>query len=465
MQGLQELDADNLDRMVKLAMDTAEAESYEHAWQIFGRYRIGLVVGASVSNSATQQVALLTAVRLAVRVFKGGVFVTCAAGVRPATPLCTSATLLEEVIALGATVVDNVDAALPCIAIGDGALEARPGPFYVRITYDGWCCGIAPAEDGWRLPEKMEFPLAGVAGAALAVNEAFLAARGDTPMAGRRRVGMSLWDPRPEADWTGESSNGPSAMYGPSRLWLIGLGHLGQAYLWAIGALGYSSPHDVELVLQDYDNITASTRSTSILTAATWTGEKKTRAMATWAERQGFRTSIVERRLSRELKRAVDEPGLCLCGIDNALGRTFLEDVGFDYIIEAGLGSGAQDFRSLRLHTFPGRRKARDIWGRQVEARELVAHQPAYTDLVLRGLEQCGVTTLAGRAIGAPFVGTVAASLVVGEALRFINGGPTFALIDLDLKDIEHREAVLSGSSGAPVNTGFAPLNQLGERN
>ena len=82
MQSLQELDADNLDRMVKLAMDTAEAASYEQAWQIFGRYRIGLVVGASVTNSATQQVALLTAVRLAVRVFKGGVSVTGIAGVR-----------------------------------------------------------------------------------------------------------------------------------------------------------------------------------------------------------------------------------------------------------------------------------------------------------------------------------------------------------------------------------------------
>jgi hypothetical protein len=52
----------------------------------------------------------------------------------------------------------------------------------------------------------------------------------------------------------------------------------------------------------------------------------------------------------------------------------------------------------------------------------------------------------------------MAACLVVGEALRFINGGPTFALINLDLKDIQHREAVTRGASDGPLNPGFSLL-------
>ena len=57
-------------------------------------------------------------------------------------------------------------------------------------------------------------------------------------------------------------------------------------------------------------------------------------------------------------------------------------------------------------------------------------------------LDQCGVTVLAGKAVGAPFVGTAAAALVLSEVLRVFHGGPAYQLVDLDLKCIEHRNAV-----------------------
>ena len=74
----------------------------------------------------------------------------------------------------------------------------------------------------------------------------------------------------------------------PARLWLIGLGHLGQAYLWALGLLPFARPQDLRLVLQDIDIITPSTESTSVLSNAALIGQKKTRVMAAWAERRGF---------------------------------------------------------------------------------------------------------------------------------------------------------------------------------
>jgi hypothetical protein len=36
--------------------------------------------------------------------------------------------------------------------------------------------------------------------------------------------------------------------------------------------------------------------------------------------------------------------------------------VGFSLVIEAGLVSKPDDFRSLRVHTLPGRRTADEIW-------------------------------------------------------------------------------------------------------
>ena len=67
---------------------------------------------------------------------------------------------------------------------------------------------------------------------------------------------------------------GPVLRYLPTRLWLIGLGHLGQAYLFALGLLPYERPSDLHLLLQDDDIVTPSTESTSILTDAAIIGKK-----------------------------------------------------------------------------------------------------------------------------------------------------------------------------------------------
>jgi len=51
----------------------------------------------------------------------------------------------------------------------------------------------------------------------------------------------------------------------PGALWMIGMGNLGQAYLWALGSLPYADPGSVSLVLQDYDRITEENWATSVL--------------------------------------------------------------------------------------------------------------------------------------------------------------------------------------------------------
>src|SRR5262245_9648156 len=101
----------------------------------------------------------------------------------------------------------------------------------------------------------------------------------------------------------------------PTNLWLIGLGHLGQAYLWALGLLPFTNPEEVRLVLQDVDIITPSTESTSILTDASMVKHKKTRVMATWAERRGFTTAIHQRLFDASFRRQEDEPTVALYGL------------------------------------------------------------------------------------------------------------------------------------------------------
>ena len=214
-------------------------------------------------------------------------------------------------------------------------------------------------------------PLAAMLSAGLAVNEAFLHVSGECGAAGHRAMGLSLWQPSPACDWLASSDDEPALRFLPSQLWLIGLGHLGQAYLWGLGLLPYPDPSGLSLVLQDVDCVTPASKSTSILSDNSNLGQKKTRAMAAWAERRGFATSIHERLFDSCFRRQESEPAVALCGADNALARRALDQVGFDVVVEAGLGRGYRDFRSMRLHTLPGSRSASDLWKRRMLAKIL----------------------------------------------------------------------------------------------
>jgi hypothetical protein len=179
------------------------------------------------------------------------------------------------------------------------------------------------------------------------------------------------------------------------------------------------------------------------------------RAMAAWAEQRGFATAIYERLFDDAFTRQETEPAVALCGLDNALGRRAPDQVGFEFVVEAGLGRGYQDFRTMRLHTLPGSRTAAEIW-KTTPPSEMISDRPAYRKFLEEGaLDSCGVTLLAGKAVGAPFVGAVAACLAVSEVLRLLNGGRLYQLIDLDLQSVEHRIAVAQRHDFASLNPGF----------
>jgi hypothetical protein len=209
-------------------------------------------------------------------------------------------------------------------------------------------------------------------------------------------------------------------------------------------------------VLQDIDRITPASQSTSILSDSSTVGAKKTRAMATWAEARGFTTTIQERFFDGNAKRQKTEPAVALCGLDNAAGRRALDHADFDLVVEAGLGRGHRDFRAMRLHTLPGSRPAADMW-RGIAAAEPISDRPAYARLLEDGeLDRCGMTLLAGKAVGAPFVGAVAAALALSEILRLLHGGPVHQLIDVDLMSLEHRTALKNRRDFSSLNPGFA---------
>ncbi|MCK1573397.1 hypothetical protein [Bradyrhizobium sp. 174] len=147
-----------------------------------------------------------------------------------------------------------------------------------------------------------------------------------------------------------------------------------------------------------------------------------------------------------------------MCGLDNGAGRQALDQVGFDFVVEAGLGRGPRDFRAVRLHTLPASRPASQIW-RGAQSDDQVEDRPAYRSMLASGaLDRCGVTLLAGKAVGAPFVGSVAATLALSEVLRLLHGGAVYDLIELDLKAPEYRSVVPTPQDFSALNPGYVPV-------
>ena len=230
-----------------------------------------------------------------------------------------------------------------------------------RLAWSGWRGGVVAARAGDVAVVEAAMPLAPMLAAACCAAEAFAYHATDHAMAGHRALGRSLWTPR--ADWLAQDTSEPALSWLPSRLWLIGLGNLGQAYAWALAALPYAETKDVKLVLQDDDRLAMSNDSTSLLSFLKDVGQRKARKIAAWLDERGFDTAVLENRFGPWTTRTPEDPAVALCGVDNPNARAALERPGFGLVVEAGLGAGPEAFRSLSLHTFPGSERAEDIWG------------------------------------------------------------------------------------------------------
>jgi hypothetical protein len=433
------IDHATLHRGAKYFMDSGRAESHDAAMALLQKFGLVIQVGEEVAHSAAHQIALLTLVNITRRTFLGGVAVAGLTDAKSVTSLAPDGSVRDAVIALGGSASAEAPSSWPIARIGTVAGVADKGPVW-QVTWDGWRGGVCPAELDGRLAEGDEMLLAPALAAAVCAAEAFSYHAGDHPLAGRRAAGLSLWNPA--ANWLTIDTTEPPLQMLPSRLWVIGLGNLGQAFAWLLGCLPYQQPADLEIVLQDFDRLAPSNESTSLLSYAKDTGKMKARMVAEWLDQRGFTTMIEERRFGSWTQRQETEPGVALCGVDNALARTALDKAGFGLIVEAGLGGGTQGFPSLGVHTFPSSRTPAEIWSKQVVQGDASAeNMPAYQALKNSGMDACGLTQLATRTVGVPFVGLIAGCMVFAELLRRLHGGEALEFITGSVSALEDLEA------------------------
>ena len=435
---MTELNADSMHRLAKMALDAGEVDSPEEAVALFSRYRLRIHLGHGWADTLAGQASFLTALNTAVRAFLGGVEVYDDLSHVLDVPLYRGRSAREVAKELGAAVVTCTTTELPTLVLGAAPDAAAPA-FCVQLGWDHWRFQIAPVGADSALTCVDDNPLAGIGAAALGVNEAFMHVRGDLVEAGHRTVGMSLWNPLAVADWRDDAHKGPPLAYLPKSLWLVGLGHLGQAYAWTLGMLPYPVDGRPHLVLQDFDKAAKSNLSTCLLLWAADLLKPKVRALASRLEAAGFTTALVERRFSPGHRVMVDEPTTALFGVDNVTARRDLDTAAFAMVVETGLGSGYRDFRNIRLHTFPGQRLPSQIWRAESAAQAEPELNDTYKKLADERKDICGMTLLASRAVATPFVGALAAVLALAEVMRPLHGGLVYAALDVQMRALRHR--------------------------
>ncbi|HYM01003.1 MAG TPA: hypothetical protein VEZ90_18740, partial [Blastocatellia bacterium] len=314
-----------------------------------------------------------------------------------------------------------------------------PVPDALTVVCSGWRGGVTPAEMPLALSSPQDFALGGIAAGALGVAHGFLRVSGLGCHALPQPHGISLW--RPDLPWTVADADGPLLELLPKSLWMLGLGHLGQGYLWSLGLLPYVAPEEATFLLQDFDRAVNGNRVSGLLCEANNVGKPKTRMCASWLEDRGFQIVITERPFDSNTKRSGSEPFVACCGFDSAEPRRLLEGAGFDYIIECALGDDTASFDRVILHTFPdATRKPQEIW---VEHSQ---QQPEVNIIEAFKTEgDCGILaeTLARKAVSSSFVGAFAGAMLTGELLRALHGGVRCELIQMHLRHVDQPGVIL----------------------
>lgn len=416
------IDPDSVDRTVLFSLHNGTARTLEDAVAQHGATAFVVYADADTVRSRDGQAALMTVVKTGVRAF-GRVTVVLDEETVIAGGTCRGSGLVEAVAAEGATATFDptvVNSHEPAVLLGDTPAPSKTHPVLLRASWFEWAATVAPFQFPQEKPNGNV--LAAIAAGALAVDELFtLAFLPEQADAGERVVRLDLWG-------LDDSAGDPPVLsHAPHAWWLVGLGHLGQAYAWALSWLNYTHPEAVTIVLQDTGRISEGkgNHSTGVLTPENTDGLRKTRQAASALETAGFaNTFIVERRL--DCATTLTDPErtyVALIGIDDVDDRKLISGIGWAYAVDAGLGNQVETFDSISIHTFPGRERSDAIESWNVPIRHaVIPDAPAFTELAKR-YDQCGLLELAGKAVGASFVGVLAAVLAIAEPIRALHGG------------------------------------------
>lgn len=398
-------------------------------------FKLKVICGEKVAGSMALQAALLTVINTGKRCFKGGVTVVLKDEIRPLVNWPGDLSLNQIAKELGATVIASDDKKIAyTVDIVLGVDSSADG---WRVLCNAWTGGVAPP--GSTIPKldgPQDFPLGGILGGSLAVGLSFLKTAGFDLTIGYEPVGISLW--RPDLNWTSTEAQGPVPKEFPSKLWLLGLGHLGQAYSWCLGLLPFENPQEFLVKLQDDDKVVIGNIDSGMLTENQYVGKYKTRIVSEWLEKRGIRTRIVERKFDEQYFKQEVDPNILLTGLDKASVRAKIKTGEFHLALDVGLGAGL-NFDLIRLNVFPNiGTTASELWRNATQTENLST--PAFKEYSKKFFA-CGVSV----GVASSFVGCVSGCMTISELLRSYSGGTKLSHFYLTLREAPNLDVGVVG--------------------
>lgn len=416
-------------RVTKALTDAGLAASFADAEARLDAVRVCVVLDDDQARTPAGQAAALTALAVAYKCFGRVSLATNEEAAPLISPLLIGPTITDAARNLGGAVDRNI----PMDTTHLVRIGGRPewAGWRVDCWWDRWLAGTR-ADSSEDIGDS-RLSLSGVFAGALAVRQIFASAR-IGPSYQARDVSISLWEPWTVADST---SRGPARFTAPNALWLVGLGHLGQAFVWNLLTLPYRQERRV--VLQDDQRVCEENQATSLLVLAQpKIGERKVRLASTWLEHGGWETALIERRHRGELRPTADDPPFLLSGLDDLAPRKLLAGAGFDFMVDAGIGHGPGDFEGIQVRIIANSESVEGLWNASEHgtSKDRLLAGEAYQSLE-REIGACGTFTIANASVAVPFVGAAADALAIAQLIRLASMQPGGALIQMDLASPE----------------------------
>lgn len=404
---------------------------------------IAIIADDFTKRTMAGQVALLTALATAKKTFKQ-VTLVISEDISLRQPMPSANTLYSAAEVLGAHVTSEIPSTTTHSVIMDSSSPSAG--FTVRCWWGRWCSGVLPSWDTRPLGENWN-PLAGSYSGALAIREIFanILGRRNSP----RESIISLWEPWQKIE---HADDGPTTVYVPKNMWLVGLGHLGQGFLWNLGMLPV---HGEKVILQDYQRAGIENEATGLLTNSLSIGKYKTRVAAEWIEKFGWSTELIERKFTDKTEVTADDPPFVIAGLDNITPRISILNAGFDYMIDAGVGHGPFDFELAQIRVLA--KGSASSWNNPSKPKDIakILATEAY-----KKIDACGAFALAEASVAVPFVGAALGALSLTQAMRLTAMLETSTLIQIELSAPDFNSS--ANINAAPsANLGGVPLNFL----
>ncbi|HLN20723.1 MAG TPA: ThiF family adenylyltransferase [Bacteroidales bacterium] len=427
----------------RVAIALAEVHNTDliEANKLMSNARIWLIAGESIRESVAQQIAFLTTLNIAQRVFLGGVNCLLPSAI-PNLLKLKSVNFTDLATKYGGSITDKYpDKSEIKILFGVECYDEN----CIEATSSGWRGGVNFFEEKRVIFENAKNPvsLGPVAAASLACYFAFCKIFRVNEMNFGINTGISLWNLNSASEWYLDKNDGPQQPHVPRNVWALGLGHLGQAYLWTLGLMPIDEPSKVLFLLQDDDIVGEENIGSQVLCSNSNIGFPKTRACLQFLESLDFKTQIIEKRFlsGNSEENWIKSFPFLLNGVDNTETRKSINKNNLKLFLDGATNGSSSLFDSFTLKNVTRIDKEPNLlWPKEEKSKPL--HKNLYDRYEKEN--KCGIITNIG--VSVPFVGLFGSVFIISELLRAVNQGRIYSIVSLMMRDLSSINAVELGT-------------------